>query len=288
MRYTLQMRVFIAALLVLAAGCGGHGVTPTPVPTTTTITAQLTNTVTGATVGTQAFTVASLPARLSITMGGFLVRTLTVSSAAPTVDLIPDAAPFDLAFYRELTRGALDGHTDALHMLSAMPAIYLQTAGLSAATVAALEQAARSAVPLMTGGRFSVGIFEMGQESRPEQTGWIVVDIAIPPSGMSCGLALVGAAAGHIWLSTAQGCGRNGAIIGSPSLFAHELGHALGFWHVSAPNSLMNAVIATAVTAPSSTERYHAAIAYHRRAGNTDIDNDPTTPSALTTRRVIE
>jgi hypothetical protein len=180
------MRGCWLALLVVAAGCGGsHSTsgpspvpTPTPAPVAITVTASLTNTVTGAPVGTQTTTVTTLPARLTITQAGFLTRELTVTSTTPTVDLIPDGAPFDLAFYRQLTRGALDGEwqnaADARHDASRSTS---RPQGCPR-RISPHSRKRREPVPLLSGDKFTVGVFDTGSSRLvAEAGGWFVVEL---------------------------------------------------------------------------------------------------------------
>lgn len=63
----------------------------------------------------------------------------------------------------------------------------------------------------------------------------------------------------------------------------HEVGHALGYFHVSDKNSVMYP-FAPGNCPPgdlSPSEAYHAAIAYSRPRGNTDPDNDPSSGQLL-------
>lgn len=260
----------LLGLLLLLPACGRGPTGPTPGPQPQTLTISLTDTVTGAALDTRVQTVPTLPASLSFVFPGYVTRQTTIRSTAQTVDLIPEAG-FDLTFYRQFARGSLDGPVQPLRVLSQAPKFYLQTAGLSAANVAALEEAARAAVPALTGGRFTVSVFETGAEARTPQMGWIVVDVIDSPE--PCGRSEIGTSAGHVWMNIAPRCAVSNFRVHPPSL-AHEIGHALGFQHVSSLGSLMKSDGPYSVSEPSALERHHAAIAYRRQAGNRDVDSD--------------
>lgn len=170
-------------------------------------------------------------------------------------------------------------------MLDASPRIYLQTAGLPAANVAALEQTARDAVPAFTGGVLAVAAWETGEAARTPTSGSIVVEIVNEPDGTTCGRASVGAPAGQIWLNAAARCSRAGFVV-HPTVLAHELGHSLGFRHVDRADAQMNAR-ASLGTSISAVERHHGAIAYKRVRGNTDIDVDPAPGARVSTLGIL-
>lgn len=273
--------LILVALVCLLPACGGSSspTSPSPQPTQPTrISGTITDTLTGASVGTFSSEASVFPARVSVSSAGYVTRDTWVRSASPTVDLIPESG-FDVGFYRQFARGTLEDPMQPLRVLSQAPSIYLQTAGMQPSTVAAFEQAARDVVPALTGGRFQVAGWETGADVRAPLNGWIVAEL-VNDEAQGCGRSLVGAAAGHIWLNTATRCRRNGDIVATASVFAHEIGHALGFFHVDRADALMLAQIAPGKT-PSDLERRHAAIAYHRSAGNTDVDTDPVAPAAF-------
>lgn len=221
----------LLALLCAACGSERSPVGPTPTPGPGSFTGSVTDTITGAPVS--GFSALIAGGRLTVSAPGYVTRETRAN--ASSVDLIPEAG-FDLDFYRQFARGAVDGPIEALRVLSRPPSIYLQTAGLSASNVAALEQAARAVVPAMTGGRFQVQAWETGDSARAESAGWVVVDVVNDDS--PCGRAATGATAGHVWLNITARC-RFGGFVAYPGILAHELGHSLGFRHVDRPGHMM-------------------------------------------------
>lgn len=273
------------------AGCSGSSApptSPTPVPTPTfsrvTVSGTITETLTGSPVGSFSETVDRLPMLLPVSAQGFVTRQAWITSATPSVDLIRESG-FDLAFYRQFARGELHGEgLWPLRLLRQSPSIYLQRTGLSDATVATLRSTAAATIPAMTGGRFQLATWETGDAPRSNRDGWITVELIVDEAA-TCGRATIGDTSGHIWLNIATKCHRNGAIIGTPSVFAHEIGHALGFWHI--PIGLMQSPTAPVDPSPTPKERHHGAIAYARSAGNRDIDQDVPGSSTLAPARII-
>jgi len=201
------------------------------------------------------------------------------------VDLIPTSPPFSSVFYGQLVRNMLESPApDVVRTLPSAPSLYLQTTGLSAANIDHLVAAARDVVPMMTGGRFALASLETGPDTRPPTPGWIVVDVVNEGATGECGRANIGSVAGHIWLNVGEPrCDIRGDRVPAVS-FRHEMGHALGFFHIDVPNSLMFHASNRGDGLPTELEKYHAGIAYHRAAGNRDPDIDAPTAAPLALR----
>lgn len=187
--------------------------------------------------------------------------------APPSPVVAADPARFDAGFNAQLVHDAYDHPADASQrakLLLSSPSIYLQSTGLSAATVAAIEAEARAIVPALTGGRMNVAAFETGVGLRPLAFGWIVVELVNDPAVTWCGFTDIGAAAGHVRLNLARAfTNGNGCFRSLADTFGHELGHALGFYHVADTACIMS------IGRPLShdgtlcdKEQYHASLAY--------------------------
>lgn len=183
---------------------------------------------------------------------------LTPSAPLPTTN-----PQFDQTFYNALAHGTLEMGTSApLRRLLQSPSIYLQRAGLSDAFVAQVEQTYRQEIPAFTGGALTLARFETGESPRPEADGWIVIELRNDDAA-DCGSTKLGASAGHMWINTASKCERGGSLL--VSIFAHELGHALGFYHVD--SGLMQPFVTVDQTL-TAREQYHGAVAYTQAIGS--------------------
>lgn len=270
----------IVALVCLLPACGGGSspTAPSPQPAQPThIAGTITDTMTGAAVGTFSAEAMLFPAKVTVSAAGYVTRETWVRSSSPTVDLIAEAG-FDVGFYRQFARGTLENAMQPLRVLNQAPSIYLQTAGLSSATVAAMEARARDLIVAMSGGKFTVQAIEEGPDARSPRSGWITVTLIRDATVPWCGQTAIGAAAGDVTLNPGQpACTRP-----LQDVLAHELGHAMGFWHTTGAGDIMNQQRPLAHPGiPSDLERRHAALAYHRSAGNMDVDVDVQAPSAL-------
>lgn len=300
---------------LIACGGGGGGTpapTPTPPPTPTptddwVITGRVVAYGTGAAVagarvapaaGSTTTTDASGNFRLSSTQApssrpiavkveadGYVTRELFLKYQAgtreATIDLIRNAAPFSQTFFNWLVRGVFDDLDELAPVLKleTSPKFYVRTIDQNGRAVepevlGVVLPAIRKAVTDWTNNTLSVTTLETGTETRPRTEGWIVVNITRDYNSDYCGTAYVGSTQGEIELVNDRcNCGSNkisGAIV------SHEVGHALGFWHVDDRNSVMYPYVPGKCPPGnlSANERYHAALAYSRSRGNMDPDRD--------------
>ncbi len=179
----------------------------------------------------------------------------------------PDPAQFDPVFNGQFVHNQLEAPTPARAAILPFDiSFYVQTAGLSPTLIAGLDAEARAIVPLFTGGLYTLSAFvDTGNAVAPLQPRAIVVELVNDLSTTWCGLTDEAALSGHVRLNVAVGLHTNGQACtrGLVDVFGHELGHALGFYHVAQTDCLMS------INRPIShngslcgKERYHAGLAY--------------------------
>jgi hypothetical protein len=241
------------------------------------------------------------PYPLEITANNYLRRRVWVrwqpgARIGVDVDLISLSSPFSLKFYRELARDAQET-PGALKPLELWPGgnpnVYVRTVDQNGDAIAqevldGVYDTIPGAVSDWTNGKLSVATLEHGPAARQRQDGWIIVTFVRQQSGGDiCGQSYIGELAGMIqFVDGACTCGSNSV---PRQVVAHEVGHAMGFFHVSDPGSLMypQASGNCANVTPSAAERFHSAIAWSRVPGNTDPDLDPSGLTPLSRRDIL-
>ena len=235
-------------------------------------------------------------ARLPVTLqaAGYVARETAIAWQAAgrqdvEIDLIPDRAPFVLGFYRYLVRNGLEdpGSLRSVRRWTRNPNFYINTFNprtskpLEPQEVSLIVESLRQSVPQLTGSVLSAGIVETAETAREPRADYINVKMVHQPTENFCGRALVGANPGEIEINYDRCANTCGSLKVTPTAIAHEVGHALGFWHVD--KGIMTAVVSSNCANVQFTEqeRVHARIAYRRPVGNTDPDRDPSSFSAI-------
>jgi len=237
----------------------------------------------------------STPYPLTLSAAGMVSHDVWISwvrgpRTGVDLDLIRNTAPFNMDFYRKFARGTFDqpGAPFPILRWTTAPSFYVKTTdqngkAIEPEVMVRVLDAIRQAVPAFTAQHYSAAAIETGTDARPQAQNWINVDIRRDPAEHRvCGQAFIGANPGQITLNDdVCSCGSN-KIPGAVTM--HEVGHALGFFHVDDRASLMFPFIAgdCPAGALSPAESYHAGIAYSRPRGNTDPDHDPSNGAALT------
>lgn len=227
--------------------------------------------------------------------------TLSMPAADASLSLIP--AQFDLGTFDEMCRG--DG---ALHRWTDAPALViidavLQFTGVSGSAYVALDEHVPAAERASLATDLAWGL---QQVTGGAISAFASVSVESPAPGASvnffsrAGTIVVARFSGLSQQTGYWGYGRwarrgdavgAGAIMidrdfdaaGTPytrSLRVHELGHALGYSHVSKRQSFMNP---SAMYEPNDFDRDAARVAFQRPPGNTSPDRDPS--SLKTSRR---
>jgi hypothetical protein len=233
---------------------------------------------------------------MAVTHPGLLERRLWLRGGQTRSDLDLDpialTAPFDLTFYRQFARDDRDspGRLSPLRRWTTAPKFYVQTVddfgdAVDSATVHSTIEGIVAGVTQLT--PFGHPVIETGTAPREPARGWVRILFkrwtASFNEGGICGQAFVGADPGEIrlWLDRCRCSGDPGRV--STHLVLHEVGHAMGFWHVDGRHVMQPFVgCGPGERTSSALERFHAALVYRRPVGNIHPDTDPSSALSST------
>ena len=166
---------------------------------------------------------------------------------------------------------------------------------LSAAEAGAIRREIAGAVEQLTGGVFRGEITSGSHDVRRER--WITIrasseeddpDLweADDPEHFVCGTAYVGALTGSIWLNSDRisTVARRNKCLLAP-LVIHEIGHAMGFFHVSGRRDVMAVLQDSSLDSFTSREQYHAQLAYELGRNTRYTDGLLDAPTTMASRR---
>jgi hypothetical protein len=229
-------------------------------------------------------------AGLTTDVNGFLIRGIALQLAPArsgvVVDLIRNAAPFPLTFYRQFARnGFASPVLTETRPWTVDPSFYVRVVTVDTServpddVIESIRVMFERSVPELSGGRRRMAAFETGDLERPAAEGWVtVVFYQVPPGGVF-GQSTVGGNSAAITLRypiastpTTNPFGCSSATLGVAD---HEITHTMGFWHTE--NLLVDTFSGPGCPGAPRTElaRYHAELMYSRPRGNRDPDVDP-------------
>ena len=185
---------------------------------------------------------------------------------------------FDDAFWRRLVfdqfenPNTIDGPSSRTRVLATSLNVYIRMGDPTGRRVVSFDQRdhMRRAIPRLaeqlTGQPYR-GVIEDGIGDRT-LAGWITVRFVTHEEEPRiaegrCGLALVGTNPGSIWIIR-RARGNKDCVDEAifPELFAHEFGHALGFFHVGGNTAVMAGTGFIGKSTFTPREQYHAQLAY--------------------------
>jgi hypothetical protein len=240
--------------------------------------------------------------RATVTAPGHLERILRLDLSRSrddlVIDLIRDAAPFDLGRYREFARDAWDrrGLLRGLSRWKVRPSFFIRTvhddtgAPIPADFIAAMHEVIQNSVAELSGGTMRDPVIETGPERRADTAGWVRVFFRTRLSNANAhGQGTVGGESGSVELRFDDASPRPSANFPARcaayelQVLEHELTHVMGFYHTSIwpDGSAFNSLTGCSGADRSVSARHFAAIVYARNAGNVDIDEDRHTLTSI-------
>ena len=170
------------------------------------------------------------------------------------------------------------------------PNFHIRTTGFTSSEVSVMRRTIPEAMEALTGESFS-GRITTGSEGS-EREGWILVRTWDdpgdgPPGSEECGTARLGSTAGLIRINKALSNVSGSRGCATQAIFVHEFGHALGFFHVASTAHVMQNPIDNSRRSFSSSEQYHAQLAYALGQGTRYSDGPQATTTVVKPRSSI-
>jgi hypothetical protein len=225
---------------------------------------------------------------------GYVLRGVSVALAAERtgirIDMIREADPFSLQFYRAWARdlfGSLEMKTLAPWTVD--PNFYFKVSlededqTVPPGVIARIVEIFAASIPELSGGRRQIGTVETGTETRPETDGWVnVIFYRVTPTG-ALGSTTIGGNTGAMVLFYAPELLSNpqnnpyGCPTVLESVVDHEITHIMGYYHTL--DTIIDSFSGAGCNGNGRPERtrFHSAIMYARPPGNRDPDIDPNT-----------
>jgi hypothetical protein len=231
---------------------------------------------------------------LTVNASGHLFRGVAVSLAPALtgvrIDLIRDAPPFDLQFYRWFVRNGFEQlELQTTKPWTMAPSFYVRTivegsgAVVAADVIDRIRELFARSVPELSGGRFQMAAFETGAGTREPQQGWVNLTF-YSQLGAIFGQSTVGGNIGTMSIRygmvSTQTTNPFGCYTPEVAIADHEITHTMGYWHT--PD-----IFADTFSGPGcpgewpAHVRYHASVMYSRPPGNRDPDVDPSTTLSI-------
>jgi hypothetical protein len=218
---------------------------------------------------------------------------MTPNRAGVKIDVIREAPPFDLLFYRAWVRDIIESQSmQSTRPWTVDPSFYFKTLLNDTETIVPDETIDRlvgifaNSVVELSGGKRRIDRVERGTSAREPLDGWVNVTFALNLNG-ALGRSSVGgnsATMALVYAPLLQSTPQNNPYNCELYLYSiadHEITHTMGFFHTfDVVGDSFSGPGCTGTGRPERT-RIHSAIMYARPFGNTDPDIDPASSAQL-------